>query len=179
MMQTSMQINDLLFGPCKTVTHPHLYRSVLVWGSHSIVYEFTIACVLANGISSLIEALWVGGGFAVVSVSILFPAPLFHFSPISLSLFVPLCGCESTCIYNLHLLFFSSRVPQIIEVPQIFPFYESLHVPSAPLHPCDFSCFHCLFSVQWCGVFPVSARVWLDSVSVSALFNQHVNKKGN
>lgn len=61
--------------------------SVLVWGSHSIVYGISIACVLGNGTSSLIEALWVGGGFAVQSVSILLPAPLFHF-PLFLSSFL-------------------------------------------------------------------------------------------
>lgn len=49
-----------------------------VWRSHSIVCVFIRTCVLHKGISSLIDALWVGGGseIALQSVSILFPAPL-------------------------------------------------------------------------------------------------------
>lgn len=80
---TSMQTQWSAFCPCRTATHSQIV-------SHSIVCVF-IRCVLHKGISSLIDARWVGGGseIALQSVSILFPAPLSSiFSPLPLFLFL-------------------------------------------------------------------------------------------
>lgn len=156
----------------------HTSTQEWMWGSHSIVYGFIIACVLGNGISSLTEALWVGGGFALQSVSI-HRLPLSFIFPPFLSSFLS-AGVKVHASTTSILSSFHQAFSEAQKSHRFFPFCESLHVPYPPLHPYDFSCFRgCFFPVQRCGVFPVSVCVWLDSVSVSALFNQHVNKKGN